>query len=517
MKGTVKKVNQKKYDAVIIGAGNSGIAAALRLAKAGKKTLLIEKHNLPGGCSTSFVRGRFEFDATLHEFCNWGPKENKGDSRLLLEEFGIQNEWIEVPECYRMILDKDSEGKPMDITMPSGLKAYIDALEKEVPGCRKSVEKLFALIDEMSEATAYINQCGGKADSKYLKKNYPDFLRCAAYSTQDVFRALKIPSRAQDILGTYWTYLGQPLDTMAFLHYGMGIQQYISRGPYIPALTSHCNSTDLMTRYYEAGGEAWFHTEARRILIENAHVTGVETTNGTVLTDTVIGNLNPNIVFGKMMDPSLVPEREKKLASIRKFGFRFFNLYLGLNRSPEELGLKDYSVFISKSADTRAIYKEMATLETNDYVIFNCYNIANPACSPKGTSICTLTAMFSEDVWKDIRPEDYQSVKEKYASRLISIVEEHLKIQIRDAIEELEIATPVTFARYLGTPEGTAYGYETNLWDSMMARLMSMVNDHTVDGLYLAGAAGARGHGNNIGYMAGDTMAKMALKSMDQK
>lgn len=95
----------ERYDAVIIGAGNSGIAAAIRLRKAGKKTLLIEKHNLPGGCSTSFVRGRFEFDATLHEFCNFGPEDNKGDSRILLEDLGIGNEWIEIPECYRVILD----------------------------------------------------------------------------------------------------------------------------------------------------------------------------------------------------------------------------------------------------------------------------------------------------------------------------------------------------------------------------------------------------------------------------
>ena len=47
------------------------------------------------------------------------------------------------PQCYRLILDKDSEGNPMDVRMPSGLSEYIEALEKEVPGSKKSVEKLF--------------------------------------------------------------------------------------------------------------------------------------------------------------------------------------------------------------------------------------------------------------------------------------------------------------------------------------------------------------------------------------
>ena len=64
----------QKYDAVVIGAGNGGLAAACRMAKGGKKTLLVERHNLPGGCASSFRRGRFEFETALHEICEWGRK-----------------------------------------------------------------------------------------------------------------------------------------------------------------------------------------------------------------------------------------------------------------------------------------------------------------------------------------------------------------------------------------------------------------------------------------------------------
>ena len=48
----------KKYDAVVCGAGNSGISAAVQLALNGKKVLLIEQHNMPGGSASSFRRGR---------------------------------------------------------------------------------------------------------------------------------------------------------------------------------------------------------------------------------------------------------------------------------------------------------------------------------------------------------------------------------------------------------------------------------------------------------------------------
>ena len=47
----------KKYDVIIIGAGNGGLAAAATCAKEGLSTLLLESHNIPGGSASSFVRG----------------------------------------------------------------------------------------------------------------------------------------------------------------------------------------------------------------------------------------------------------------------------------------------------------------------------------------------------------------------------------------------------------------------------------------------------------------------------
>ena len=35
----------KQFDVIVVGAGNGGLAAAENTAKAGLKTLLLEKHN----------------------------------------------------------------------------------------------------------------------------------------------------------------------------------------------------------------------------------------------------------------------------------------------------------------------------------------------------------------------------------------------------------------------------------------------------------------------------------------
>ena len=45
-------MNELNYDAVVIGSGNGGLIAALRLAKSNKKVLLVERHILPGGFAT---------------------------------------------------------------------------------------------------------------------------------------------------------------------------------------------------------------------------------------------------------------------------------------------------------------------------------------------------------------------------------------------------------------------------------------------------------------------------------
>lgn len=147
---------KNKFDCVIIGAGNGGLSAACRMATEGKKILLVEKNNMPGGCASSFVRGRFEFDASLHEICDWGADNEKGGARKLIEgDFGIDIPWLSVPDAYRVVGTKGN--KKVDAEMPNGIKEYIDKMEEYVPGSRASIETFFAVCKETLNAVAYIN------------------------------------------------------------------------------------------------------------------------------------------------------------------------------------------------------------------------------------------------------------------------------------------------------------------------------------------------------------------------
>ena len=47
---------------ILIGSGAGGLVAALLLARAGKKVLVLEQHDQAGGCCHTFVEKGFEFD-----------------------------------------------------------------------------------------------------------------------------------------------------------------------------------------------------------------------------------------------------------------------------------------------------------------------------------------------------------------------------------------------------------------------------------------------------------------------
>ena len=261
---------------------------------------------------------------------------------------------------------------------------------------------------------------------------------------------------------------------------------YVNHGAWIPEKTSNQLTTGLLERFRAMGGTAWFNCRAEEILFdEEEHVNGLRTTSGTVDARYIICNANPSMVYANMVPQSIVPDRERKLAAARRYSARMFVVYMGLNKSAEELGLKDYSYFLPQSADSVKEYESLKRIETNKYNIALCYNVVNPKASPEGTCIVSLTTTYMEDCWSQIDPKDYVKTKNKVASDMIDWFEEKTGIIIRPYIEEFEVATPWTFCRYASVPQGAAYGYELRDWDNMMPRMMMMREEYPLSLIHI--------------------------------
>lgn len=505
----------REYEAVVIGAGNGGMTAAVQLALSGKKVLMLEQHNILGGFSTSFVRGRFEFEASLHELCDVGPSENPGDIGKLFSELGVEVEWIPVPEAYRLIVPE----KKIDVVMPFGIDAYIDAMEKYVPGSRPYVRSFINLSEEIINALGYLAQSKGNPDKNVLLKQHPNFLKTAAYSVDDVCRALKIPREVKDILCAYWCYLGIPTSRINFTIFAAMLYKFLTRGAHIPRYRSTEMAEALERRFRELGGKIELNTRVDRILVEKGRVTGVETFRGErIKTEHVLCCAGPPRVYGEMIHPeSEVPPIALKSVNARSVASAGFVVFLGLDASPDELGLTDYSYFVYQDTDTDRLYSDFSRLGRPTVQATVCLNRAIPDCSPPGTSIMSFTVLYKAEAWKGIEPKDYFSKKNEIAGYLIEDFEKATGCRIRDHIEEIDIAAPPTYARYTGAYQGVIYGYETDSWDSILPRMMMMKEDVHIKGLRFTSGWGLRTIGYSSALLCGQTEAFLTLLDMEQE
>lgn len=516
-----------KFDAVVIGSGTGGISAALSLATAGKKVLLLEQHNIPGGCSTSFVRGRFEFDASLHEFCSLGSPGNWGmTGKLLMEKYKLNVEWLLVPELYRCIGTTRS-GKHFDLRLPCGVDNFINAMAEAVPGCREAMETFFALTKECGDAYNYFNDhmLDGVdkkgftyTDESLFMKKFPNFLRVAEYPFNTVLRKIGMPEDAIDILNVYWTYIGTDYERLSFIHQAWMLYMYIEYQPAFVKNTAHALSMAGIERLRELGAEIWLNTRANKVVSDDAgKIIGVDTDAGFVETNYVIANMNPETAYTKLLDSRIkVPERELRRVNAEKHGVRFFNAYVALNKSVDELGIKDYTIFMPGDLDTTKNYAYSKDMELNTHSVVVIYNVVDKDASPEGTTLMTFTITYSEDVWGDVSQREYTHKKEELFRKVMANFEKDTGIIIHDCIEEVELASPWTFCRFLSTPQGAVYGYETNEWDTMVSRLMSLRKDQPIHGFKTCGASGARGDGYNQTYLNGDDIARLILEEMEQ-
>ncbi|MCQ2792662.1 MAG: FAD-dependent oxidoreductase [Bacilli bacterium] len=505
---------KKNYDVIVIGAGNGGLAAALTILNKGKSCLVLEKHNIPGGFATSFVRGRFEFEASLHEFNGIGTKEQPGSCGVLLNNLGVADkiEWVPLHEAYRLI----SLEEKIDVTVPIGVDKVIKLGDQLCPNGGKYVKEFLDLANSISEAMTYLGACHGKPDPEIMKTKYINYMTTCSYSFKEVMDKLNYPTIIRKVLTGYWSYIGAKDDDMSFVHLANMINSYFRKGACVPTLRSHGLSLAFEARIHELGGDIYFNSQVEKILTdETGHVSGVKLTNGKeYYARHVIANCSPHNVYSTMLDKKAIPEKALKLANFQKFSGRGFTIFLGLNKSPEELGIKQHSYFVYSSSDNLKVYKQMSKLPHIAGQATVCLNNALKDCSPKGTTILYITTLFTDDCWAKVSEKEYAKMKNKMAQGLIKQFEDALHINIHDHIEELAIASPITYARYCLHPQGVIYGYYSQYYDGLMSRIQMANENAFVPGLRIGGGFGERLDGFPSSYKSGANEANRTLADM---
>lgn len=501
--------NEKiEYDVIVVGAGNGGLVAAATTAQNGLKTLLLEKNNLPGGCASSFVRGRFEFEPSLHELCSVGSKESPDQVYTIFKNLGADVEWQKDLNLFRAIV-KGKNG--YDVRVKSGIDGFCDSLEEAVPGCRDSVRALFDIEKTNEEAVAYNEKMKGKPNIVKMLLQYADFLRSGSHSVEEMMTAIGIPEKAQNIINTYWSYLGVPTDELNAFHFLLMLNSYVKDGVIIPHYRSHELALSLVDVYLKYGGDIWYNSEVTQFLFNKKTVCGVEVNGKKIYAKQVISNIIPHNVYN-LSEQKHIPRIALKLANARTFGLSMVTAYIGLDCSMQTLGIDDYTIFVADNPNPR---KQFENRKKEFFYIVNCLNAIIPDCTPQGTCTLFLTIpCLGSDFPSSIKPQEYKKYKSDFVRRYIEDFEKLMNIDIVSHIEEIEIATPVTFARYLGTPEGTVYGYAVTKWDNIMARNTAKEKRTKIAGLTFCGGHEINGDGFSCAYISGDVAARKVINKI---
>ncbi|MGW6697429.1 phytoene desaturase family protein [Nocardia sp. NPDC055049] len=466
------------YDAIVIGAGNAGLTAAATLQRSGARTLLIERHNVPGGCGTSFRRGRFEFEVALHQLSGVGVEGQPMTLRnKLFEQLGIADklDFVAEDDLYRAVIPGQ-----VDLVLPADWDGAIDAVEASFPGNAARTREFFDLVKKITfwQVAAMRGMPVDQLD--------PMLFKYGLRTVQQVLDEFFDDDRLKYALGIYWTYLGQPPSNLAFQDLAITLFAYFEYKPFHVRGGSQAMSTAILDSFLQAGGDVRFNTEVRSILTEDGRVLGVHLDDGTdVIAPDVVSNASLPITYG-MLDGVDVPAEISSDLATRRIGVSGFVLHMGLDASPAELGFTTSTSFISADADADRAYASSKSLSAPArFVCVSAYDVAPIGFSPTGATHISLMTLQYADPWYKVAPEDYARTKFAYAESLIDMCET-LTPGLRDAIEEVDVATPLTMMRYLGHPGGAIYGYDQEIAEGWLFR--NSERETHLPGLHLAGS-----------------------------
>jgi phytoene dehydrogenase-like protein len=456
-----------KYDVVIIGAGLGGLTAGAKLAKEGKKVLLLEQHNQPGGCATTFKRGDFTLEVGLHEMDGPGPRDMK--TRIFNDLDVFKNvEFIPVPEFYRFINDRVAVTVPHDPSLASALLSEL--FPDETGGIKAYYEQILAPKKKTAENDTRDISVGEFLDSIITNND------------------LKLI-----LLGNLGYFHDDPY-TLSLAYYSIAQGSYYSGGASYIKGGSQKLSDHLAAYIRNHGGE---------ILLSHL-VIGIKTNDGRaesviyrrkgdpelieafaneIIANNAIPNL-PDLITG----PKAIEVKDEY--SGLKAGASLLTLYLGFSRPPGELGNKYYSTCLfDNSVRTQAdILKNGRDDFSRRSFIFVDYSQVDSGLAAGGKSVGAICCIDYLDEWSGLERKAYITKKEHVATVLIKRLDTIIP-GIKDLIEYYEIGTPATVKRYTLNPDGAVYGFAQTPSRKIIDSLKS------IDNLHIASAWGKTGGG----------------------
>lgn len=447
-----------KYDVIVIGSGLGGLTAGAKLAREGMKVLVLEQHNRPGGCATTFKRGEFTLEVGLHEMDGPGGRDMK--NRIFSELDVTGNvQFLPIPEFYRFVRGN------LAVTIPHDPQLATTRLSELFPDEKDGIARYFDQLLNPKKRAA------GTAEPDISVGVFLDSI-------------IKSEDLKLILLGNLGYFHDDPY-SLSLAYYSLAEGSYYTNGASFIKGGSQKLSDHLAGYIRKHGGDVLLNHLVTGVTVSGNRATGVifrkrsDRTSETVTAtaDEIVVNCSVP-ALADMLPPehgTLLKEQCHGLNT----GASLLTVYFGFDRPLKELGHSYYSMFIyDRSVKSQA---DIARNNRDDFprrsFTFVDYGQVDSGLAPAGKDVGAVCCIDYLTDWEHLGREEYEQKKEYVANAFISRLGQLIP-GFGDAVGYYEVGTPLTVKRYTLNPGGAVYGFAQNPGRKIIDSFSPLENIH---------------------------------------